>query len=386
MTSNLKIRSLNVRGLQTKQKRDLVFTELSKYKYDIILLQETHSTALEERPYKIKWGPNTFFSHGESNSRGVCTIVPQTFPGKCELYYTDLEGRLLIVKITIGDTDYYVCNVYMPTSNHETEQINALMKLNDQITDLSATNIILGGDWNVPLNDILDKKSKKFVSCPNHKYRDNLLRLIDEHDLTDSWRITHPDLRKYTCRSGQGQGVSTLSRIDMILITENLLNILHNTKIEPGFMTDHNYTTITLRLIKGTRGKGNWKFNNNLLTDVTYVKFIKNLIQQETKDNSEYEDKGFLWDYVKMRIRSETMLYSGKLNKERKEYVNNLEKSIQDTNDVYENNPTQDNLDILTSHKNELIDLNKEKLAGIMFRSKCEWAEYGEKIASIFST
>jgi hypothetical protein len=149
-------------------------------------------------------------------------------------------------------------------------------------------------------------------------------------------------------------------------------------------MTDHNYTTITLRLIKGTRGKGNWKFNNNLLTDVTYVKFIKNLIQQETKDNSEYEDKGFLWDYVKMRIRSETMLYSGKLNKERKEYVNNLEKSIQDTNDVYENNPTQDNLDILTSHKNELIDLNKEKLAGIMFRSKCEWAEYGEKNSKYF--
>jgi hypothetical protein len=46
----------------------------------------------------------------------------------------------------------------MPTSNHETEQIDVLRKLNDQITDISATNIILGGDWNVPLNDILDKK------------------------------------------------------------------------------------------------------------------------------------------------------------------------------------------------------------------------------------
>jgi exonuclease III len=384
MTSNLKIRSLNVRGLQTKQKRDLVFTELSKYKQDILLLQETHSTALDERLYKLKWGPNAFFSHGESNAKGICTIIPQTFPGNCVLHFSDLEGRLLIVKLTLGDTDYYVCNIYMPTSNHETEQIDVLRKLNDQITDISATNIILGGDWNVPLNDLLDKKSKKCVTCPNHKFRDNLLRWLEEHNLIDSWRISNPNGRKYTCRSSQGQGVSTLSRIDMFFISENLLNILHNNKIEPGFMTDHNYITITLRLIEGTRGKGNWKFNNNLLTDVTYVKYIKTMIQQEINDNEHYQDKGFLWDYVKMRIRSETMLYSGKLNKERKEYLNKLEINIQESNDLYEIDPSQDNLEVLTMHKNELIDLNKEKLAGIMFRSKCQWAEYGEKNSKYF--
>ena len=86
MTSNLKIRSLNVRGLQTKQKRDLVFTELSKYKQDILLLQETHSTALDERLYKTKWGSNTFFSHGESNSKGICTIIPQN--SQASVFYT----------------------------------------------------------------------------------------------------------------------------------------------------------------------------------------------------------------------------------------------------------------------------------------------------------
>jgi hypothetical protein len=170
----------------------------------------------------------------------------------------------------------------------------------------------------------------------------------------------------------------------MIFISENLLNILHNTKIEPGFMTDHNYITVTLRLIKGTRGKGNWKFNNHLLTDLNYVKLVKNMILNEIKDNDSYQDKGFLWDYIKMRIRSETMLYSGKLNKERKEYLKKLETNIQESNDMYENDPTTDNLDILTSYKNELIDLNKEKLAGIMFRSKCQWAEYGEKNSKYF--
>ena len=120
MTSNLKIRSLNTRGI-----------------------------ALDERLYKKKWGQNTFFSHGESNSKGVCTIVPKFFPGKCELHFSDLEGRILIIKATIDDTNYFICNVYLPTSNHETNQLEVLSKLNDQITDISASNIIMGGDWNI---------------------------------------------------------------------------------------------------------------------------------------------------------------------------------------------------------------------------------------------
>ena len=177
MTSNITIRSLNVRGIQCKNKRNLVFTELSKFGNDIIMLQETHSTVFDERHFKNKWGTNTFFSHGDSNTRGVCTILPKTFTGKCDLYHSDLEGRLLIVKIQLDESEYYICNLYRPTSNHEAEQMQLLMELNDHLTDISATNIILGGDWNVVMNDLLDKKSKITSPCPNHKFRDNLIKI-----------------------------------------------------------------------------------------------------------------------------------------------------------------------------------------------------------------
>jgi hypothetical protein len=155
-------------------------------------------------------------------------------------------------------------------------------------------------------------------------------------------------------------------------------------KIEPGYMSDHNYVTLTLRLIKGQRGKGSWKFNNNLLTDKDYVKFIKEMILKESSENNDFQDKGFLWDYIKMRIRSETMTYTGKLNKCKKEYMNNLEENIEKSNNDYEIDPTQEKYEILTNFKNDLVDVNKEKLAGVMFRSKCEWAEYGEKNTSYF--
>ena len=384
MTSNLKIRSLNVRGIQCKQKRNLVFTELSKYQQDILLLQETHSTIFDEKHYKNKWGTNTFFSHGDSNSKGVCTIIPKHFPGKCELYHSDLEGRMLIVKLTLDEMEYYLFNLYFPTSNHETDQIQLLMNLNDHLTDNGAGNIVLGGDWNVILNDELDKKSNSKSICPNHKFRDNLLRLLEEHNLSDCWRLNNPTTKKFTCRSGKGNGIATLSRIDMIFISENLLNILSNTKIEAGYMTDHNYVTATLKIIKGTRGKGSWKFNNKLLYDKSYVTLIKELISKEIKDNSKYQDKGFLWDYIKMRIRSETMTYSGHLNKTKREYLKQLDLDIEHSNDQYENDPTNENYELLRGYKDELEVINKETLAGIIFRSKCEWAEYGEKIANTF--
>jgi exonuclease III len=384
MTSNLKIRSLNVRGIQCKQKRNLVFTELSKYQQDILLLQETHSTIFDEKHYKNKWGTNIFFSHGNSNCKGVCTIIPKNFPGKCELYHSDLEGRMLIVKLTIDEMEYYLFNLYFPTSNHETDQIQLLMNLNDHLTDNGAGNIVLGGDWNVILNDELDKKSKSKSICPNHKFRDNLLRLLEEHNLSDCWRLNNPTTKKFTCRSGKGNGIATLSRIDMIFISENLLNILSNTKIEAGYMTDHNYVTATLKIIKGTRGKGSWKFNNKLLYDKTYVIFIKELISKEIKDNSKYQDKGFLWDYIKMRIRSETMTYSGHLNKRKREYLKQLDLDIEHSNEQYENDPTNENYEILRGYKDDLEVINKETLAGIIFRSKCEWAEYGEKNSKYF--
>ena len=45
---NLQIVSLNVRGLQNKNKRNRIFQYFKTKKFDIILLQETYSTPQDE--------------------------------------------------------------------------------------------------------------------------------------------------------------------------------------------------------------------------------------------------------------------------------------------------------------------------------------------------
>jgi exonuclease III len=339
MVEKLKIRSLNVNGIQCQKKRDLVFNELTKYSNDIILLQETHSSALDERNYKNKWGTNTYFSHGTTSSRGVCIIIPKTFKGNSELIFADLEGRILIVKITLEGEDYIICNIYCPISSAETEQINVLIKLSGEIIEYLNNNLILCGDWNVIMDNLLDKKSDSKVLCTNTKYRDILKIFLEEFELVDCWRMVHPNTRKYTCRSGKKGKRVTQSRIDMIFIKENLLNILLNTTIEAGFMSDHNFTTITLKTSNNVRGKGAWKFNNNMLKDKIYVNMVKTLIAKEIDDNKHYEDKGFLWDYLKMRIRSETMIYCGKIQKAKRDHMTRLTEELEKLDTKYMDDP-----------------------------------------------
>jgi exonuclease III len=384
MGDKLKIRSLNINGIQCRKKRDKVFNKLSQYKGEILLLQETHSTALDERNYNNKWGSNVFFSHGTSKSRGVCTILPKGFKGKGELLYSDLEGRIVLVKITINSKEFIICNIYAPTSSYENEQIELLVDLNAQLTDHLGSNIILCGDWNVIMDNYLDKKSVRSQNCTNTKYRDGLKILLDEIDLTDCWRLVNPGKRKFTCRSGKKGETVTQTRIDMIFTSENLLNILSDVKIEAGFMSDHNFTTVSLILSENKRGRGSWKFNNILLSDKEYVVMIKKLIAQEIIDNNCYEDKGFLWDYIKMRVRSETMLYSGEIQKNKRIYLQNLTDELEKLDVDYMDNPNDETLHMLELARKNIEDLNNEKMKSSMFRSKCEWMEHGEKNSKYF--
>ena len=236
------------------------------------------------------------------------------------------------------------------------------------------------------MDDFLDKKtkSKSPILCPNHKYRTLLKNVLEEIELADCWRLAHPNKRKFTCRSGKkGEGV-TQSRIDIIFVKDSLLNMLTMAKIEPGFMSDHNYTIISLKLNNSRRGKGTWKFNNLLLKDHEYVELIKNLLRNDIEDNSHYEDKGFLWDFLKMRIRTETMTYSGRKNKIKRDNLAKLNDEITRLDIDYMDNPTDDIYQQLETAKNELESFNREGLMSSMFRSKCEWAEHGEKNSKFF--
>ena len=83
------------------------------------------------------------------------------------------------------------------------------------------------------------------------------------------------------------------------------------------------------------RGKGYWKFNNDLLTNTEYIALVKNVIKN-TMETVNFEDKNMLWEYIKCEIRSQTILYAGerarentKTEKKLRTKVENFEKNLQ---------------------------------------------------------
>ena len=74
---------------------------------------------------------------------------------------SDNIGRLLIVNLTLQDEDFCLVNIYAP--NEQNPQVNFYHQLTDKLRPYSSVNLILGGDFNCPLENI-DKTGGKDIS------------------------------------------------------------------------------------------------------------------------------------------------------------------------------------------------------------------------------
>ena len=75
MSTNVKIISMNCRGLNGRQKRRDVIHYLRKKNASIICLQDVHFTDNMETIVKAEWGGEVCFSSFTSNSRGVAIFI-----------------------------------------------------------------------------------------------------------------------------------------------------------------------------------------------------------------------------------------------------------------------------------------------------------------------
>ena len=77
---SLSILSLNVRGLRNNLKRRAIFN-FCRDRANVICLQETHSTEKDELQWALEWGGPIYFSHGNSDSKGVCILIDRNWIG-----------------------------------------------------------------------------------------------------------------------------------------------------------------------------------------------------------------------------------------------------------------------------------------------------------------
>ena len=378
--STVNIHSFNCRGLQDKNKRALLFNWLQKFQ-GLIFLQETHCTKNNEFTWKQEWGGKIIFSNGTTNSKGVAILIPNSLDSEIIISttYTDNSGRIILIDCKIKDNDLILINIYAPTKDKPEEQLDFLNNLKRVIDQYSDKAIILGGDFNTYLDTSIDKMGGRTEQ--KSLYSENIDNLCEEFSLIDIWRIRHKKQPGFTHRQKLRSGY-VQSRLDFWLISRQIEFQIRNVKVSPGFRSDHSIVILEVELLNTQkRGRGFWKFNNDLLMDIEYVTLIKKLINS-IKETTVLNNKNILWDYVKCEIRSQTMIYASRRAKKLRKYEFELSEKLKNIEDNLV--PGSETFTQYLGLKQEWERTMARNCKASVLRSKAKWVEEGEKNTKYF--
>ena len=169
---------------------------------------------------------------GQSQARGTVIMIKPKSQIEVTKYMCDHEGRNVICNIKKMDSEYTLCNVYGPNLDNP----GYFKSVCKTLTKHSKENLIIGGDFNLTINNSIDRYCS---TTNNHKSVAYLQSFMEENRLTDVWRDRNPDQRSYTwMRRNPGKHFSA-SRIDMLIINNGLACNVVETSIKSSCRTDH---------------------------------------------------------------------------------------------------------------------------------------------------
>jgi hypothetical protein len=156
-------------------------------------------------------------------------------------------------------------------------------------------------------------------------------------------------------------------------------------EIGPSIYSDHNIINLEIcSKLDNERGRGFWKLNTSLLRDKEYVNKINKTIEDTMEQHKELKNLGLLWDTIKMKIRGASISYASYKAKCNREYEMKLENSRIKLEQDLVKNPSEELYEMHATIKREVEALNNERSKGIQIRAKCTHIELNEHSSKYF--
>ena len=115
--NELRICTMNCRGLGDYRKRRDVFHYLRRSNFNIYLLQDIHCQKKMENIFRNAWGTDILIAPFKSNARGVAILTKGIQVKVCECRIDD-EGNFIVAKVTLNDTiPVLLVNIYGPNDD-----------------------------------------------------------------------------------------------------------------------------------------------------------------------------------------------------------------------------------------------------------------------------
>ena len=286
---------------------------------DIFTFQETHLINNDEPHVKACLGGQILFSHGSCSAKGVTLGFNPKLDVQIIDSARDSEGRFVIVNAVIQQQQMTIVNAYLDPALTTTQYLEVLSQITVVVERFEKSRVVYCGDFNTIINAGLDSNTK----WPNKTRAKALIGFMDSQDLTDVWRVQHPNTKRFTSFTN----VTSLSCLDFFLVSPTMLTHVQDSSIGTLYLTDHSPIYMEFSLEDIDHGKGVFRVPNFLLGDRDYKKNMVTLIG-DLKDNNPEASQQALWDTVQASVRGETIRYLSQLKRAKKQQIEGLEAEI----------------------------------------------------------
>lgn len=180
-----------------------------------------------------------------------------------------------------------IANVYFSNKAH----LTFCKPLVHQLKGFTSECLILGGDFNIPLNPLLDTSTGK--TSIRYKTLKQIKSLLHSLQLVDSWRFLNPDGRDDTFYSIPHK---KYVRLDYLFISQNDLPTLTDTRV--GIQTTLDYAPIALALDlpKSPPKSQTWRLNSSIISDPSFLTKLTETLKAFFKPNTPEMDPLVIWE------------------------------------------------------------------------------------------
>ena len=311
-----KLLTINIRGVNDKNKRQRFFAMLEALAIDFIFLQETYTSETDYQNIANDWRGMSIWNHGpDKHTNGTAILFKNSLNFNIIDTKKDNDGRILITTIEIEQEIIALTNIYAPTIPKDRPSF--FKGLKEIIPDNASP--IIAGDFNMVTDPTHDRVGPH-IRTTHTSGMVELTDILQEHDLTDAWRDTHPSKHQYTYRK---QRQTIQSRIDRIYLSKRLN--YRDCKIIPLGVSDHDAPFLTIDITNNNNRETSWKLNNSILPLPEVKLIIENIATQFLEEKDLYSNRSLWWETFK-----KTATYHlQKISKEiavirRKEYTEKL--------------------------------------------------------------
>ena len=331
----------------------------------------------------------TYLSHGDSESKGVAILMSGNFECEVNKSIIDPNGRYIILDAQINEVRTLIVNIYAPND----DDIEFFKTVINKIKLEECDNVIWGGDFNLVFDIPMDKKGG--AQTTHFKCRQVLMEWMSEASIVDIWRRQHTHEKKYTWFSNRRPaqykkkgGKDTeyeyiACRLDFFLVPFHMIQSVRNNNIIAGYHSDHSAINLTVDIRLVDRGRGFWKMNCSFLENNDYIAAIKESIKNSVIENPDTEEQ-ILWEQIKCNVRRDTITFSCRQNRKRKNSLETLENEKIRLLNMFADGHSPAQVARLQEVNSEIDQILEYQSKGAAIRSRAQYYEEGEKSTKFF--